>query len=439
MKMQELVIASVDDHLVEPPDMFKHHLSAAELQTAPHVVDKGNAEVWVWDDITVASIGLNSVVGRPRHQWGMEPTRFDQMRRGSWDVDARIDDMNVNGVLGSMCFGTFIGFAGDLFVRRAQKDPANALRIVQAYNDWHIDEWCGAHPGRFVPMANLPLWDVDATVAEIRRVVDKGCRAVTFPDNPAIKGLPSIHNEAWEPLWGICNDEGVVLNCHIGTGYAPPHPSLESPIEAWITGMPISIATSAADWMTLEAFTRYPNLKMALSEGGIGWVPYLLERADFTHRHHRDWTHKDYGDKKPSDIFREHILTCFIEDDFGLANRHAIGLDNIALEVDYPHSDCLWPDYPEGIWRSIQTVPGGIPDDEIDAISHGNVMRWYHYDPFSVLGGRDNCTVGALRARAEGVDTSTVALGGAAPLAAGERRVVTSGDIIPLFAANAGD
>ena len=228
----------------------------------------------------------------------------------------------------------------------------------------------------------------------------------------------------------MCDELKIILNCHIGTGSAPPHPSLQSPIEAWITGMPISIANSASDWITLEAFQRYPDLKMALSEGGIGWVPYLLERADFTNRHHGAWTNTSYGDRKPSDIFREHILTCFIEDDFGLANRHAIGIDNIAIEVDYPHSDCLWPDYPEGLWRSIQSVPGGIPDDELNKITHENVFRLYRFDGMEKAGGRSKCTVGALRKLGEKVDTREVSLAGKAPRAYEPGKVVTSGDAL---------
>ena len=165
-----------------------------------------------------------------------------------------------------------------------------------------------------------------------------------------------------------------------------PYPSPGSPIEAWITGMPISIANSAADWITLEAFDRYPNLKMALSEGGIGWVPYLLERADFTNRHHSAWTRKSYGNRTPSELFRDHIITCFIEDDFGLANRHYIGVDNICVEVDYPHSDCTWPNMPEGLWRSLESVPGGIPDDEIQQMTWQNAAELFRLDvPASVI------------------------------------------------------
>ena len=429
MQMNDLVIASVDDHLIEPPDMFKRHLPADVDQ--PRVVEiDGGAEIWTWGDTNVINIGLNAVVGRPKNEWGMEPTRFSHMRKAAYDVDARVDDMNVNGTFASICFGTFIKFDGSTFLEPAKRDPKNAYRVLQAYNDWHIDEWCGAHPTRFIPMANLPLWDPALCVEEIRRVEAKGCHAVTFPTNPAGHGLPSLHDECWEPLWQVCNELRVVLNCHIGTGSAPPHPSLKSPIEAWITGMPISIANSASDWMTLEALQRYPDLKMALSEGGIGWVPYLLERADFTNRHHGAWTNSSYGGKKPSDIFREHILTCFIEDDFGLTNRHAIGIDNIAIEVDYPHSDCLWPDFPEGLWRSLQSVPGGIPDDELDKITHENVLGLYRFDGMEKAGGRDQCTVGALRKLGAHVDTKEVSLAGNAPRPYAPGKVVTSGDAL---------
>jgi predicted TIM-barrel fold metal-dependent hydrolase len=429
MQMNDLVIASVDDHLVEPPDMFKRHLSDSVDQ--PRVIElDGGAEIWTWGDTKVVNIGLNAVVGRPKNEWGMEPARFSHMRKAAYDVDARVDDMNVNGTFASLCFGTFIKFDGSTFLEPAKRDPKNAYRVLQAYNDWHIDEWCGAHPTRFIPLANLPLWDPALCVEEIRRVEAKGCHAVTFPTNPAGNGLPSLHDKCWEPVWQVCNDLRIVLNCHIGTGSAPPHPSLESPIEAWITGMPISIANSASDWMTLEAFQRHPDLKMALSEGGIGWVPYLLERADFTNRHHGAWTNSSYGGKKPSDIFREHILTCFIEDDFGLANRHAIGIDNIAIEVDYPHSDCLWPDFPEGLWRSLQSVPGGIPDDELDKITHENALRLYRFDGMEKAGGRDQCTIGALRKLGAHVDTKEISLAGKAPRAYAPGKVVTSGDAL---------
>jgi predicted TIM-barrel fold metal-dependent hydrolase len=284
-------------------------------------------------------------------------------------------------------------------------------------------------------MAILPFWDVAETVKEIERVVRKGCHAVTFSDNPSLKGLPSIHNSVWEPMWKACNDNRVTINCHIGTGYAPPHPSMESPIDAWITGMPISIANSASDWIQLQALHRYPDLKIALSEGGIGWVPYFLERADFTYEHHHEWTHTNFRGKRPSEVFREHFITCFIDDKFGVANRHAVGVDIICYECDYPHSDTVWPKSPEYLMEGFEAA--SVPDEDIDKITHLNAMRTYSFDPFSTL-GRDQCTVGSLRAKARGVDVAPRRQGGARPIAEGDTRVVTSGDVVKLFAAGRG-
>ena len=429
MKLEDLVLVSIDDHIVEPADMFDNHVTAAQKKKMPYVAHTDSDDHWVFEGRHLPNPGLNAVAGRVPEEFGCEPASYKHMRLGAYNVDARVDDMNVNGLLGSLNFPTFPGFDGSLFL--SAEDKVSALVAVQAYNDWHIDEWCGAHPGRFIPAAIMPLWDVNLMVEEIKRVVLKGCHAITFTDNPSKKNLPGLHTDYWEPLWKVCADNAVVICNHIGTGNVPQHPSMESPIDAWIIGMPISVSLSAADWLHLKALQRYPSLKIALAEGGIGWIPYLLERADFTQQQHGAWTHADFGGKKPSEIFKEHFISCFIDDKFGIANRADIGLETIAYECDYPHSDSLWPRAPEVLMESLV----GVPDSDIDMMTHKNVMRDFNYDPFSIL-GRENCTVGALRAKAKDVDITLKAYGasgGASPLEYGEKRVVTSGDVVKMF------
>jgi predicted TIM-barrel fold metal-dependent hydrolase len=410
MKLDDMILVSVDDHVVEPPDMFDKHAPQELKDKMPKLVEKHGAAFWIFEDIYVPSIGLNAVVGRPRSEYGMEPQLYEHMRKGCWDVDARIDDMNVNGILGSLNFPSFAAPGGTTLLKA--KDKKMALRATQVYNDWHIDGWCGAHPGRFIPCAILPLWDVDLMVEEIKRVEAKGCYSVTFPDNPTALKLPSLHNDYWKPFWKVCTDLGIMINCHIGSGYFPPSPSLESPIDAWITTMPMSIANSAADWTFGRFLLEFPDLKVAMVEGSIGWVPYFLERADFTSIHHKEWTFTDFGDKMPSDIFRKNIMTCFIDDEFGLKNRHDIGVERITYECDYPHSDTVWPKSPEYLHRSLEKL--AIPKEEIDLITHLNAMREWRYDPFSVM-PREECTVGALREKAKHVDVTERSMGGKTP------------------------
>jgi predicted TIM-barrel fold metal-dependent hydrolase len=433
MQMEDMVIASVDDHITEPGELFDNHLSGEVYDKAPKLkTTEQGTNYWDYAGLQIPSVGLNAVVGRPPEEYGMEPTSLAQLRDGCYDVHERVKDMNVNGIATSLNFPSFVGLDGGLFF--AQQDKDLARQHMQAYNDWHVDEWCGAYPGRFIPCGLLPLWDMDATVAEVKRLADKGCHAVSINDNPGARGLPSIHDDYWEPLWKAVTDNAVTLCLHIGNGHPAPHASSASPIEAWITTMPMSIAIGASDWVNLSALHRYPSMRIALSEGGIGWVPYFMERADYAHQQHHAWTHSNQylGDMKPSEVFKRHFLNCFIDDRFGLQNVQAVGEDNIAYECDYPHSDTLWPNAPEALWDSIKHLDAAL----IDKITHLNAMRFFGFDLFEHH-AREALTVGALRATAkeQGVDTTVRSTGGAAPLAAGEQpRPVTSGDIQEMMA-----
>jgi predicted TIM-barrel fold metal-dependent hydrolase len=424
MKLNDMILVSVDDHLIEPPTLFVDHIEAKYKDRAPKILRKGGKDFWIFEGKTYPSLGLNAVAGRPPEEYGMEPTSYDGMRKGCFEIVARIDDMNANGILGSLCFPTFPGFAATAFLKIEDRDLAHAT--IRAYNDWHVEVWCGKHPGRMIPLLLLPLWDAELCAREVRRMAPRGVHAISFPDNPSSVGLPSVHDAAWDPLWKACTDHKVVICTHIGSGAAPPHASDDTPIDAWITTFPMTIAQSAGDWLHSPMWKRYPELKVALSEGGIGWIPYFLERADTMHRHHAVWTHADFGDKLPSEVFREHFITCFISDVFGLQSIEKIGVEHVTFECDYPHSDSDWPRTPECLFEGLADVPSDI----IDAVTHGNAMREFSYDPIATF-GRENCTVGSLRARAAHVDTRPVpGLGGAvSPLAADRTRRVTSGDI----------
>ncbi|MBD1555036.1 amidohydrolase family protein [Pseudomonas typographi] len=426
MNVEDLILVSVDDHAIEPPNAFAHHMPARFKGREPHVVKNGERDVWVFEEQATGYMGLNSVVGRPKEEYGMEPLGYAQMRRGTWSIKDRVDDMNANGVLGSLCFPTFPGFAGQRF--QNHPDRAVSLAAIQAYNDWHLHDWCNAAPGRFIPLMLVPWWDMQAAAAEVARLAEQGVHAVSLSDNPAIHGYPSIHSDYWDPLWKACSDNNVVICCHIGTGVKANHASDLSPIDAWITSMPISIANSAADWIWAPMWKKFPNLRMALSEGSIGWIPYLLERADFTHRHHNAWTHSNFGGQMPSDIFHKHVITCFIEDKFGLQNLHFMNQDMVTWESDYPHSDCTWPHSPEVAWEGLQH----LPEETINKLTHLNAMREFSFDPFSVH-AREACTVGALRAQAKHVKTEPALGLGGADHGRSDGKPVTSGDINAMF------
>jgi predicted TIM-barrel fold metal-dependent hydrolase len=429
MKLEDLVLVSVDDHVVEPPDMFERHVPAAYRDRAPRVVRtvKGD-DVWEYEGMLRPNVGLNAVAGRPPEEYGFEPTSFRQMRRGCWDIHERVRDMNANGLLASMCFGSFPSFCGLLWVRA--KDKALAHVMQQAYNDWHIDEWCAAYPGRFLPLAQLPLWDIDLMTREVRRVARKGCHAVAFPENPTLISMPSIHDRAWDPFWKACSDEQVALAIHIGSVWQPQPPSGDSAPETMMAGVPVASLHTASDFVFSEVFRRFPDLRVALSEGGIGWIPYFLERIDYLNERHSAWTRWKFSGEHPSDVFRRHFLCCFIDDNTGVRSRQEIGVDIISWECDYPHSDSTWPGSPERLMQSL----AGVPDAEVDKITHANALRFFHSDAIEKAGGRAKATVGALRAQAGDVDLALLRGGGGLAPGAANERPVTSGDVLRQLA-----
>jgi predicted TIM-barrel fold metal-dependent hydrolase len=428
MRPEDMILVSVDDHVVEPPGLFDQHLTPEWKDRAPRVVHKKDGtDVWVFEGAQLPNIGLNAVAGRPPEEYGVEPTSYAQLRPGCYDARERIRDMNANGVLASICFPSFPSFCGALWART--EDKKLALAMLRAYNDWHVDEWCGSHPGRFIPLALPVMWDAEACAAEVRRVAGKGCHALSFTENPEKLGFPSLHSEAWDPVWKACSDEGTVVCIHIGSASGMQFTTMDSPVDVMITVSPISIVSCAADLLWSQVLRRYPRLKFALSEGGIGWIPYFLERADYVHRHHHRWTHQDFGGRRPSDVFRDHIITCFIDDPVGLRLRHEIGVDNITWECDYPHSDTTWPRAPELLARSLE----GVPDAEADKITHENALREFRLDAFAHR-PREKCTVAALRAESPDVDLSLKSQGGKPPTE-GEARPVTARDITSQLAA----
>jgi hypothetical protein len=172
-------------------------------------------------------------------------------------------------------------------------------------------------------------------------------------------------------------------------------------MDVMITLQPMNICMAAADLVWSRVFKEFRDIRVALSEGGTGWIPYFLDRLDRTYEMHHLWTGQDFGDERPSDVFRRHILTCFIADPVGVHLRDDIGIDNICWEMDYPHSDSSWPRAPEEFAEVCATYD--VPDRDIDKMSHENAMRWYQFEPFATR-SRESCTVGALRAEVAGHD-----------------------------------
>ncbi|WP_174184176.1 amidohydrolase family protein [Nocardia barduliensis] len=403
MNTDDMILVSIDDHVVEPLEMFDGHVPKKWADFAPKVVvDDNGIDRWVYRDRPTGVAGLNAVVTWPAEEWGKDPAGYAEMRPAVYNVHDRIRDMDANGVLASMCFPTFTGFSAGHLSRGGQDEITVAM--ISAYNDWHIEDWAGAYPGRFIPIGILPMWDPALAVAEIERLAAKGCHSVTMPELPHIDGLPSYHDiDYWAPVFQALSDNDTVMNLHIGQGFGVLRLAQDAPIDNLMVLAPSISLIAAQDLLWGPAFRSYPKLKVALSEGGVGWIPFFLDRSD-RHYTNQRWLRRDFGGKLPSEVFREHVLACYVTDKTALKFRHDIGIDNIAWECDYPHSDSIWPNAPEFVLGELQAA--GADDTDIHKITWQNATRFFNWDPFAHI-PKEQATVGALRAKATDVDTST--------------------------------
>ena len=223
MNIDDMVLVSVDDHVVEPPDLFDGPPARASTRTSRRSSSPGTTAPTPGSTRarSCRNVALNAVAGRPPEEYGIEPTSFDQLRPGCYDIDERVKDMDANGVLGSLCFPSFPQFCGQLFARTEDKDVA--LAMVRAYNDWHIDEWCGTQPGRFIPCSLPAIWDPEVLAAEVRRTAAKGAHAVTFSENPSKLGLAEHPLRPLGPvLEGVQRRERRGVHAHrlvVGAGH----------------------------------------------------------------------------------------------------------------------------------------------------------------------------------------------------------------------------
>ncbi|MCY3634473.1 MAG: amidohydrolase family protein [bacterium] len=402
MNPDDLILISVDDHIAEPADMFEGHVPERYKEHAPKVVtDENGREQWYYGKLPGRNLGLNAVAGKPREHYNIDASRYDEMRPGCYDVHERVRDMNAGGQLAGLNFPNWTGFSGQ--VLNEGPDPDLNEIMIKAYNDWHVDEWVGAYPDRFIPCGILPLFDVDRAVAEVRRLADKGCHAVTFSENPAMLGMPSIHSGAWDPLFAACSDLGTVLCCHLGSSSRSMGASADAPPSVPMTLSSALTISTLVELVWAEFWDRFPDLKFSLTEGDIGWIPYFLWRAEHVQDRHSGWTKHEFGiDGGPTGVFRNHILCCFINDRIGVKLLDEFNVDNLCWESDYPHSDGTWPQSPEYVAKLL----GELPEDVVAKITHKNAMRHYRFDPFAHR-PPEKCTASALRAESPDVDVVT--------------------------------
>jgi predicted TIM-barrel fold metal-dependent hydrolase len=389
-------IVSVDDHVVEPAHVWERWLPAKHRDKAPRVERRGigtmrhvgggtyeqtfdpdgpQADCWVYEDLVYIHKRHVAAVGFDRDDMTMSPMTYDEMRPGCYEPKARVDDMELNWVEASLSFPSFPRFCGQTFLEAKDRELAEAC--VYAYNDWMVDEWCGDSGGRLIPLPIIPLWDAELAAAEVRRNAERGAHAVCFSEIPAVLGLPSIHTGDWDPFFAACAETRTVVCMHIGSSSKMPATSADAPVAVAATLSFGNAMSSLTDFLFSGVLVRFPDLKLAYSEGQIGWIPYILERADDVWLEHRAWGGvRDIVPEPPSTYYYRQVFGCFFRDRHGIESLQTVGVDNTTFETDYPHTDSTWPHTK----KVAQELMAGLPDDVVYKLVRGNAIRMLELD-----------------------------------------------------------
>ena len=395
-------IISVDDHVVEPPDLWTSRLPSKYADRCPRVerdsavfnfeggvfsyekgVEEGTpCDWWLYDDLIYPFPKLSAAVGF--ENLDVEPVTFDEIRPGSWIQSERLADMDANHVDVSICFPNVLPrFCGQTFLEREDKELA--LLCVKAYNDWMIDEWCaGTGKGRLIPLTLIPLWDPIEAAEEVHRCASKGSFAVAFSENPYHLGLPSIHdkNHFWDPFFSACQETETVVCMHIGSSSKMPSTSPDAPFSVSSTITFANAMGSMCDYILSGIFVRFPKLKIAYAEGQVGWMPYVVERMDKIWEERGDASFGIDLPDPPSSYIPNHIWGCIFDDEIGLKNRDVIGMNQICFEVDFPHADTTFPNTLDVATKICTEAK--LSEDEIYMLMRGNAIDCFGLERFGI-------------------------------------------------------
>jgi predicted TIM-barrel fold metal-dependent hydrolase len=371
-------IVSVDDHLFEPAHLWESRLPAKLRDRGPRVVEIDGGLAWQLDGDLHPIYLISATAGMPHEDRLFRPIRsYDDVRAGTYDPIERVNDMDVDGILGSLCFPTYPGFSGTRFQTLADRELG--LACVQAYNDFQIDEWAGSAPGRLFGMVMLPFWDVPRATQEIERAAARGAKAITFSEAPSRQGYPSLHDKDryWDPVFAAAQDAELPICVHFGSSSFVQTTSDDAPMIVSSATAPVNSMLALVDWLFSGTLERFPRLQIVFSESYLGWIPFIMEHADRNWNNHFAWATDPHTlPRRPSEYFAEQVSVCLVYDPEGARRIEDIGVDRVLAEADYPHPDSQWPNTPKVLEELLTHL---TPEDK-HKVLRGNAERLFQLE-----------------------------------------------------------
>ena len=350
---EALRVIDADTHLTEPHDLWTRNAPAALRDRVPQVREIDGTQMWTVDGITLGRASASSVVhrdGTRSRGTSFIGWTFDDAHPAAYDPVERLRVMDEVGIWAQIIYPNAAGFGGQRF--GSITDPVLSNLCATLYNDAML-ELQEQGNGRLFPMALLPWWDVQASVAEAERAAAMGLRGVNMTSDPQQGGAPDLADRAWDPLWEVCTGAGLPVNFHIGASETSlswfgnsPWPS-QADNQKLAIGSAMMYLTNArviANLIFSGLLERHPDIRFVSVESGIGWIPFILEAL--THQQGElPAGALDYMTLSPLEYFQRNMYACFWFEQRDVAHTlDLIGADNILFETDFPHPTCLYPD-----------------------------------------------------------------------------------------------
>lgn len=381
-------IIDADSHLCEPPDLWTSRMSSKKWGDAiPHLAmdDRLGMERWIVGGKKLTSVANWAVAGWPEHPPSHPPT-IEQADQGAFYAPERLERMDEYGIYAQVLYPNLLAFSHHAFT---DAGPAFAEACVSAYNDFLVD-FASPDPNRFILLQSLPFWDVEASIKEIERGVEKGFRGVLFIAKPYKLGLPPLSDEHWWPIFARLEELEWSVNFH--TGFAE---FSEADFKAMLSRKAdrrdyaklsavqyLNNAEAIAEVAMSGLAHRFPKLNFVSVESGFGWVPSFVESMDW------QWlnsgAHKAFPElEMPSFYFRRQIYGMFWFETESLRRQIDLFPDNLMFETDFPHPTSLSPgpaspsDIPS---RVASKFFEGVPEELARKILWDNAARVYHVD-----------------------------------------------------------
>ena len=379
------LMISADCHVNEPSKLWWERIDAKFRNRLPHIeVDEKGHKWMVVEGYQRSRARTQNIQDAPRG--GEDRLRGDAGR----DPLDRIRDHARDGI------DAEIVFPNKGLAMFATQDAEFGAAQCRVWNDWAWEVY-GPYNDFMSPMAAIMTADLEIAMAEIKRVVKIGFRGITLPCKPVWGAHdarhPNYNLPIYDPMWALIQDCDVPLTFHVSTGRDPRAARKDG--GAVINYVSHSLSPTiepVANLCASGVLERFPKLRFAAIECGIGWVPWALNSMDEAYRKHHLWVTPKLK-KLPSEYFRSNGAASFQEDPAGLDLAVKFNLvDNFMWANDYPHAEGTWPHSAEAIEREM----GTLTDDQRGKILGLNAARMFKFDVEKLIARRQARTGAAV-------------------------------------------